>query len=666
MPLTPEQLAQMDAAAGLSPQGIGNEALFAQMDAALAETPRKAGTMKSIGQGLQQLATFGLADELQALGAGIGGAINPNKTFAQQYDKRLATKREDIKEAERNPLPYYGTQVAASLVPGIGAAKLGGQTLARLATQAPIRTASGLGALQGAAYGFGSGEGGFGERAGQAGISAGVGALAAPAGAYIGKQVSKLAGKAGEQIGRMTGKNAPNEFVTPDINEIVESTSQRQLAPKVGQEQKAIGKVVEAIKRDYPDNWQQVLRAWQDGDVELSKLGGENVSRLAKGAAQYRSGEAVTKRYFENELPESVDRIRQAVNRNISGQEAFYATADDVLKSGRLKASPIYEKAHNSFVNPKNPIIEKPEIAQAIATARREYPSELDGLPDNSVKVLDYAKRAIDDQIEAAQRQGNNNFARSRVDLKNQLLDELDNVSPDYKKARSISGDYLSVKKAMDDGLNFTNADAELVEKSFKKMSEAEKEAFRIGVGKKIRDTIDKKVGGANPYNAIFGSKDQQRKLMAVLSPEQFTNLEKNLKAEDKLFRLKNEVLGNSSTVSKGMAAAEISDGAGELLASTLGGPKATFFAAARMAIKKMSDGISDDSADSIARILYEKEPAQKLMLLEKTLGSKSLSQVEKQAVKRAYFQAENYLKSRASGATAATTATMPLTDTGE
>jgi hypothetical protein len=180
------------------------------------------------------------------------------------------------------------------------------------------------------------------------------------------------------------------------------------------------------------------------------------------------------------------------------------------------------------------------------------------------------------------------------------------------------------------------------------KRTDPQKEAFRIGVAKNITDTIGNTVEGRNPYNAIFGKGRQKERLHKILGPEEFTALEKSLKAEDRIFRMRNEILAGSPTTSKAMAAAELAAGGADALELMSGGIRAVPQKATMSFLRNMFDGLSDKTAEKVSQILYETDPAKKLVIFDQ-LGSKraGLTVREQATFKRAYFATESILKSR-------------------
>ncbi len=434
--------------------------------------------------------------------------------------------------------------------------------------------------------------------------------------------------------------------VSPSAREIAEQSAVKSVEEVQGPTKTAVAKIEQAIKQDFGDNADSVIQAWKSGDTSLAELYGAKTRQLAKGVAQYPTGQKRAEIFFDEKVLKSPELLKESISKNISGNSAYYATVDDIIEAGRAKAKPYYDKIKGVRITPteKNiDILTSPEVQSAYAKAKRLYPSKLAGLQDDSVEALDYVKRVLDDDINKAIRAGESNLARSRTQIKNELVSALDEAVPEYAKARKASGDYLSLTNAMDKGKNFMKVDPELLSKQFKSLSEQERTAFRSGVSKQIRDLIDKTPEGQNVYNRVFGRPEQKKRLQAILNPTQFKNLQSDMKAQDRLFKLRNEVLGGSPTTSKAMAAAEIASVGADLATATASG--ASVRSVMPSMLTKMFDGLNDKTAKSVADILFEERPSEKLKMINALTSGKGLTKAERASIKKAYFDAEDLFK---------------------
>jgi hypothetical protein len=120
------------------------------------------------------------------------------------------------------------------------------------------------------------------------------------------------------------------------------------------------------------------------------------------------------------------------------------------------KARPFYEAAERATVSPNkfNNLTKDGNIQKALekVTNSSEYKSELQGYAPNSIKVLDLVKRSLDDKINTALRQGQNDRARVIAKSRDKLISRLDELSPDYKTARGIYAEDLPAIQKIKEG----------------------------------------------------------------------------------------------------------------------------------------------------------------------------------------------------------------------
>lgn len=146
------------------------------MQASAFEPSRGGAAVAGFAQG----STFGLADEIH----GVMGAINPYDTYEAARDR----SRGYVDAARRDHPGYaYGGEIAGAVAVPVGAGA-GGASLASRAGRGAL-----VGGLQGAAYGFGSAEGGLQNRLAGAGYAGAGGAAIGAAVPVIGAGISRLA-----------------------------------------------------------------------------------------------------------------------------------------------------------------------------------------------------------------------------------------------------------------------------------------------------------------------------------------------------------------------------------------------------------------------------------------------------------------------------------------
>ncbi len=172
--------------------------------------------VRTAGQGL----SFGFGDELEArVRASIGDG---------EYQKNLTKIRSEIsKFAEENPK----TAIAAEIGGSLPTAALGGAGLARLGVKGAMK----VGGIEGAAYGFGKGEGDLTER-GKSAVTSGVlSAGGAKVGDIVFPKVTEAAKRLmkegvrltpGQRVGGIVGELEERATSIPIIGDVIESAQQ--------------------------------------------------------------------------------------------------------------------------------------------------------------------------------------------------------------------------------------------------------------------------------------------------------------------------------------------------------------------------------------------------------------------------------------------------------
>lgn len=585
---------------------------------------------EDVDWGTKARAVVGGAADMMTLGWGqeaLAGirSLSPSSPGYQAELENIVSQEKQLKESA--PGYFTGGQVAGALLPvGVPIAK-GGMTIAK---------GAGIGALQGGVYGAGAGTGDAQERAENAALGGALGAVGGAGGVLAGRQLERIAKNVSiKSMAERARAAFGGKSQVIQVPKTLESIAERQFdRPPIENIPKAATKVAKALKKDFGKELDDVLELYKTGDMSLSDFYGKRTSTLAEAAALYPTGREIAEEAIESKAEDAVNRLLNSVRKNISGIDNYYTTADDIVNSGRLKVAHLYEKAGKKTIKNKD-ILQIQEIQDALNRAYKEYPTRLKDVSSDSIQALDYAKKVLDDDIEAAIRAGKNNLAGSRIEIKKQLTSIMDESAPEYALARAKAGDYLSVKSAMEEGRKALKGDSELVVETFKKLSDPEKQAYKIGYGKAIRDELTDKVReGVNPYNKLLKTKGLRERAQAILAPQEYIDWEKSLRAEDRLFKFRNKVLGGSPTSRRDEAKSLIQSGA---IDSIEGVPRRTFENGIKKIKTKFLDGINDKTAARISEILYETDPIKKLQIIESISGSKNLTPIEKQTIERAY-----------------------------
>ena len=129
------------------------------------------------------------------------------------------------------------------------------------------------------------------------------------------------------------------------------------------------------------------------------------------------------------------------------------------------------------------------------------------------------------------------------------LVEHLKRVNPKYKEALDVySGDSRLIE-ALETGRDFLKIDSDLAGDVLKNMSQVEKEFFREGVVRRLREVIYNTPDGSDIVRKIFGSKALRERLSSVFpNKKSFRGFTKSMLVEGKMGKTKNNILGGSQT----------------------------------------------------------------------------------------------------------------------
>lgn len=600
---------------------LGQSATAAPAAEPAAAEPKPSGINRASGalDAALQGATFGFSDEMiagtrAALESGVNLARGKDAALSENYDKALAYERTRLKEfGDENPILSTGASIAGGFAPVgpavaavKGAGSLGG---------AALRSA-GVGAGYGALGGFGAGEGGLENRAAGAAaggvVGAGLGAALPVAGAVAGKAVD---------MGR-------NILGTKDPRGVALDVMNRGLA------------------RDQvsPDDIAARLAA-SEKPLSIMDVAGDNTLRQARLAESTPGpGSNKVKEFLHERQFGQVDRVAADIEKNIAKGDDFYKSLDELNKTRSAAAAPLYEEAYAAPVKwdrKVETLLNRPSTRKALDRAYRLAEEEGRdprgiGLVDNgdgavgidytvaSMQTLDYVKRGLDDVLES-HRDGvtgklkSDEQVRSIVSTRSDFLKTLDEMNPAYAQARKAWGGPTQTMEAMRLGRQFAKADPEVTVERFKKLPEADQDAFRIGLARELAGSVQNTRDGSNSVNRIFGSQGQRNRLKQLFtSKEEFSAFEKAMQEEQLMSRSRNEVLGNSKTA-RNLADQQDAGGAiGQaMLDGANGGLAGMAMGFARRAINKAGVGMGEKSAAELADMLATSDRATQAKILK-------------------------------------------------
>lgn len=552
------------------------------------DKPKNGTIADPLGKGL----SFGFSDELSgALGAIVGTFDDDleGTTFGERYrGVRDAARGNAAAFEERNPGTALTAELAGGLLTGgVGAARAGA---ARVAGSVPrlIGTGAAVGGVAGAGY---SEADSAGELAGDTLTGAGIGAVG-------GAVVPPLARAAGTAI-------------TAPFRHIQASRANRPIRA-----------IEQAMIRDdtTPQKIASQLNKMPEGAI-IADAGGESLQTLARDVTvQPGRARNIAKTLFEGRRRTAPDRIDTAVKTALNQQGDFHAARNALQETMKKTAGPLYREAHKKpmRLTPKmQALLNRPSLQQALKDGKALAKEEGEVIGGH-IQILDYAKRALDDKIGGMLRAGEKQKARALIGTKNALLEEMDKQVPVYARARAAFAGPKASEDALEAGRMFMREDAEDIAELLAGMGQSERQFFRMGAIRQIRDSVLSKSDTADAYKAIFNTPLKRQKVEALFpDAKSFARFTRAMRSEAKMFETQTKVLANSNTANKLGGVADLARDPGTLVDAATGGATMTAINALKVWLRQNSSVIRNEKMrDEIARMLFSGNRQQQQQIL--------------------------------------------------
>ncbi len=460
-----------------------------------------------LGGAMENIAAAGDALTQPMFGRGSEGA-----NFSERYAKNLTTEQQrDASFEAEHPYLSTGLNVAggvAGLVP-LANTMAGARALGMVGSL-------GARAAQGAAGGAAIGAADAATRGDSVALGGGLGGLLGAGSPVLGRV-------AGALVGRL-GNKAPKDIA--------------------GYEPKAIDKIARALSDDAVD----VPALQRLGPEAMLVDAGPNLrlqgEALASqpGPASRMVGNAVTRRFKS-----SADRITQGVDETIGPyqnfrEERLHRSAMRKEAGNRLygeafeKSRPVDITSALQYLDDElRPGLSRVAVGgpapDSIESALMRVRNVLGGGNTQRIdpRELHTIKLDLDDDIDAALRNGRKNKAAQLIEVRNRIVDSLDNATDEklYAQARQQFRSDSAIINALDDGRDLfkksTRPD-DLVA-AVRDMSEAEREAFKLGARDAVDEVMGTAVNDALAARNLFSKDWNQQKLQAVVGKEQADRL---------------------------------------------------------------------------------------------------------------------------------------------
>jgi len=527
----------------------------------LADMPQKkdmswGDIAKGVGRSAASGLTFNWSDEL------IAGARARSEGIP--YEQALKEEREAKKQFEgQYPATAIASELAGSVptmfVPGLGIAK-GAQVASRVAR--PILSPAVVqgvktGAIQGGLSGLGESDStqlfsaeDIGSRLKSAAQGAGVGAV-------VGGGLTKGA-----------------EVLSPAVTGVME-----RFSPKMS-EDVAKSRVLQDLERSgmTPQQagaeWQRMYNAGAPAqlfDVSPALTNRAEVIAQRPGQAGIDIGLDV-----ENRQAGQRARVNKATRENMGVKGDFYENEEALIKALRSNADPFYEAAYQAKIPTQaqaklQSVMDtvKEAYPEAISSAKKLYASDGDGalgkfgtkevstVPGQSmksfeeipeVKQWDYIMRGLY-QASTESRAGSP-LSNNALAMRRKIGEILDQDVGAFKAARAVYKGDKEIVEALENGRKFSTADPELLKREWKDMGAGERQAYRVGALKNMRDNIFGSADTSDVTKRVGQNIEDRREVLRTIMPNPTSArlLEESLEAEARLFKNASRITGGPAT----------------------------------------------------------------------------------------------------------------------
>jgi hypothetical protein len=545
------------------------------------------GRTKAFAEGARAGATFNFGDELagaaaagqagaeipptarismigQALSVPVGVARMIYESLSQQPSGQ-ATKayegaRDEVREVQKTAQEQYpGTFVAGNVAGGLVTAPVGGAVAQGSGLAARAGRAALTGGAAGVLYGAGEGEE-IEDRATRALtgglIGTAVGGVASP---VISGVVSGSAKLARPVANIVRGAVSPDAEAARRVGTAI--------ATDVRNDPNALTRLT---SQEFADNI--------SGGARVMDTGGPLTRRLADSAAitSADGGAAINKtinerfegqsqrfvKWFNDQFhypnalaqQQAIETAAKGVNK-VSYDAARKAGAGGIFDQElyELSQAPVMQSAIKGAIENAQNKSAGSAINQASITrwANNDKPT---------LEFWDLVKRQIDQDINVAKRAGKTEDIKTLTEVKNQLVQKLDDATIDpvtgkslYAQARKGAASFFGAEDALEAGQNFVTEKLgnQAAREALAKMTPQERQLFQDGFASRYIEILKGTADRRSVLNKIANSSEAKEKLEIALGRQKADQLETMLRVEGIMDMARSAVQGNSWTAKR-------------------------------------------------------------------------------------------------------------------
>ncbi len=376
------------------------------------------------------------------------------------------------------------------------------------------------------------------------------------------------------------------------------------------------------------------------GDLAVADVAGSNTADSLRAASNVPSkARQGLIQQLEYRQANQLKRLQGDIGAAFGAPEAFHAATEKLVTSRKAAAKPMFDHAFSTptpyTVDLEN-VLKRPLMGQLVERARIAAANRGEKFKNIFVEIgqdgsvsarrvidtegLHRVKMTIDEMINSlkkGQPTGLDNVnMRDLTILKKDLLSAIHNQP--YKQALSRYAGDSAMVTALDDGFEQgLKMDPEQIAKHLSSLTVAEQKLWRLGFSRSISDSLrDTGRNGTNRADILSAPKFIQRMEAALPDKAARRDLLQAIKLEQRMYRTRNAVQGNSTTakqLAQGQEAGVDAENTKDVLVAAKDLASGNIFGAAIKFLgraKNTATGLRPEVADEMIRLLTTRRPA--------------------------------------------------------
>jgi hypothetical protein len=526
----------------------------------------------------------------------IASNLNPWTNFKQGY-------RDFVNEQKDFGKVHPVLNFTGELVGGLGTGIVGaGKKLATTAAQKGIKALMAEGAREAGKFGF---FGGFGSgltkdpnkisatdalKEGGVGLAGGavMGAALPPAIAVGAKALSPVV-KGGKAVAKKIATILKND--AQQANQALGNAG--YVATDMAPENKVFFNLLEA-------NPEGTMEAVNKGEPLIAHA---NRQQLRRTRGAVTSDEKADEAFIEAKRAFDQGKIQKGedISDRLLSKESGYTATERIADEAHSKYQPLYEEVMKmGEIDLPQEIIANETILGAIqeAQGRAGYTK----LKANNVRVLDKAKRVLQDKYKSLKRAGKNDEAREYQLAKEELVAFMDSKLPQYAEARKAFMEGQELQEFVELGRKLKNISHAEVERIAKTLTPEEQQALKAGIGDSVRESLyNTRNEGSNVLEKAFPAPLRRKlEVLGIKDEEIAKEIGKELQTNANY----QFVGGGSNTMNKAEDVAKLGFGPLVRTIKAIRNPLGTLEKAA----DKLDNKIAGLDSEEIARLMFNAE----------------------------------------------------------